>query len=425
MKISPVRIIPYVSGALMTLNFFVFWAAPIAGMGMLWKHVLKGPLMPLYDKIDQNPTLRRFAEDYIYSQPRYADYFTMSLIVTLNSALFIGILFYWQLSTGSLPLWLVYLYYCSWVGLGGRIMGCAYSFAHKEGHNQNLYKKWLKNSVGHFFENWLGVFFGNVPWNFTTSHIFIHHRLDGGAGDTFYMWDIDRTNPADFLLYVHRIFLHMTGYSSLKFFSCHNHAAKEKLLTKGVITYWVTAAAILAITRSFSFTFFFYLQPLFCMTYFLGFINVGFHAFIEYDENGKSIGCVNATAIVNGDDDTYGEDDHMAHHYATSVFYRDLPAHQASQVEEYKRHKASVFKGVSVVELSVFIMCGLWDEVAKAYVDFTGEMTKEEIITMLKARAKRTEMSYESYHAYLMNPTPEARKSMTESIIQNNMVKKE
>ena len=61
------------------------------------------------------------------------------------------------------------------------------SIAYK-GHNHNLYQRWIRESIGHLFENWLGVFFGNVPWNFTTSHIFIHHRLDGGCGDTFYEW---------------------------------------------------------------------------------------------------------------------------------------------------------------------------------------------------------------------------------------------
>jgi hypothetical protein len=74
-----------------------------------------------------------------------------------------------------------------------------------------LYRKWFRVTVGHFFENTLGVFYGNVPWNFTTSHICMHHKLDGAIGDSFYEWDIDRSSLSDFMLYVHRVFLHMIG----------------------------------------------------------------------------------------------------------------------------------------------------------------------------------------------------------------------
>jgi hypothetical protein len=195
-----------------------------------------------------------------------------------------------------------------------------------------MYKKWIRDSVGHVFENILGPMFGNVPWNFTTSHVFIHHRLDGGAGDTFYLWDFDRTSVSDFMFYIYRIAHHMTGYSSLKFFRAHGHAAKSEMLEKGMIAYWSIAVVFLALTRSPNFVFWIYIQPFICMTYFLALLNIGFHGFIEFDENGESIPCINATTIIDGDDDYFGEDDHMAHHYNTNVYYRDLKELQASKV---------------------------------------------------------------------------------------------
>lgn len=259
------------------------------------------------------------------------------------------------------------------------------------------------------FENWLGSFFGNVPYNFSTSHVFIHHRLDGGPGDTFYEWDLDRTNLAEFMLYITRVSKHMVGYSSLKLFAALNQTSKYDKLYNGVIAYWATAAGLLGVTRSFAFVFWIYLQPLLCMTYFLAMLNYGFHGFLEFDENGDSIPCVDATTIIDGDDDYFGEDDHMAHHYNANVYFKDLPAHQKSKIEEWKKHKASVFKGCSIVELSVFILFGLWDELASHYVDYTGTMTRDEIKTMLKTRAKRRQSSHESYEAYTANPTLEAR----------------
>jgi transcription initiation factor IIE alpha subunit len=47
-------------------------------------------------------------------------------------------------------------------------------------------------------------------------------------------------------------------------------------------------------------------------------------------------------------------------------------------------------------------------------VDYTEKMTKEEIIELLKTRAKRTELTYEQYVQYTKNPTPEARRLLRE-----------
>ena len=258
----------------------------------------------------------------------------------------------------------------------------------------------------------MGLFFGNVPFNFSTSHVFIHHRLDGGLGDTFYEWDLDRSSISDFMLYVNRIFLHMIGYSSLKFFNAHGMKAKSETLQRGVNIYIISGIIVFAITRSLSFVFWIYLQPLFCMTYFLALLNFGFHGFIEISEHGENIPFVNSTTIIDGEDDYFGEDDHMAHHYNTNVYYRDLKAHQQSKIEDFKKYKASVFRKLSILEVSIFVLFGLWDKLADFYVDYSGTMSKEEIIDLLRRRARTKETSYDIYEAYLKNPTLENRKAL-------------
>jgi len=266
--------------------------------------------------------------------------------------------------------------------------------------------------VGHFFENWVGLFWGNVPWNFTTSHIYIHHRLDGGIGDTFYEWDIDRTSLSDFMLYVHRIFMHMIGYSSIKFFLANGLKSKSDQLLWGIITYWSVIVVILTITHSPMFVFWLMIQPLLCMTYFLALINIGFHGFLEFDEHGNHVPTVNSTTIIDGEDDLFGEDDHMAHHYYTNVYFRNLPTHQKSKIDDFKRTKASVFQKISIVELSIFILLNLWDKVADHYVDYTGKLSRQEIIDMLVKRLKLKETSFDHYQNYLNSPTVEARKQL-------------
>jgi hypothetical protein len=66
-----------------------------------------------------------------------------------------------QIQYKTLPLWLIYAYYFEWVGLGGRGMGGAYTFAHKEGHHRNggIYRPWIANTIGNFWENWMGFWF--------------------------------------------------------------------------------------------------------------------------------------------------------------------------------------------------------------------------------------------------------------------------
>jgi hypothetical protein len=143
-----------------------------------------------------------------------------------------------------------------------------------------MYRPWIRKSLGNIFENVLGPFYGNLPYNFTTSHVFIHHKLDGGVGDTFYEWDLDRSSIFGFMLYVWRIFKHMVGWSSYRFFIANNQRTKADLLFNGMIAYWTLAAGILGLTRSVSFLYWFYIQPLFCMTYFLALVNYGFHGFL-------------------------------------------------------------------------------------------------------------------------------------------------
>jgi hypothetical protein len=110
----------------------LIWALPIVVMGGLWKAGLKPIFSPIITYFDKNSILRNFAKNYIYSRPEHSDFFLTSLLIIINSTISIGTVFYWQLSTGSLPAWLICAYYCSWVGIGGRTMGGAYALAHKE-----------------------------------------------------------------------------------------------------------------------------------------------------------------------------------------------------------------------------------------------------------------------------------------------------
>lgn len=165
-----------------------------------------------------------------------------------------------------------------------------------------------------------------------------------------------------------------------------------------MLIYWlIFPSALLLVTKSPAFLYYIWLQPLFCMTYFIAFMNFAYHGFVEFDKAGHHIWCVNSTTILEGDDDYFGEDDHMAHHYATAVYHRDLPEYRSGKVEDFKEHHGSVFRKLSIVELALFILLKDWGRLADHYVDYTGKLSRAEIMKMLEVRAKCKDMTNQEY----------------------------
>jgi len=123
----------FACGLLVSLNFVVFWAVPIFVQGQIWHLGLKHVLRPVFNLLDQSTALRGFATRYLYTKPQYADFFASALLVSVSSAAAFAVVLRAQLVHGSISWPLLVAYNFAWVGLGGRAMGTAYTFAHKEG----------------------------------------------------------------------------------------------------------------------------------------------------------------------------------------------------------------------------------------------------------------------------------------------------
>jgi hypothetical protein len=491
-------------GLVIAGNFFTFWAIPIGLQGIIWKNVLVYPFRPFYTWLDECTMMRNFAKRWVYTNARCSDFMAQTIFLLVSITASLSAVFLWQVYYGRLTWYVIMAYYFVWVGFGGRVMGGAYTFAHKEGHNRVFYRPWIRNIFGNVFENFLGPFFGNVPYCFTTSHVAIHHRLDGGKGDTFYQWDLDRTSWRDFICsFLHRILLHTSGQSSIRYFRCHHFPVQYRLLCRGCFLYFVVYPVVIMIaslslsvimsivvpsktiplpngsTSSnffqnvmvqatlpcaekcgqvgisilhicsiilsqnqnaflwsyLEFLFWIYLQPFLCMTFFLAFMNFGFHGFFEtyqqfrdetegtvLSEKARKVGkprtgtslttesggddekpiwCVNSITIVEDDDDYFGESDHMQHHHALQVYYRDLPTYRETKMKEFIAYHASIFRRFSILELSLFILLKKYDILADHYVDYSENLNKAEIAKMLELRAKRLELSHFDYLEYL------------------------
>lgn len=319
-------------GLLLLLNFSVVWLWSLMLQGFLFHQTPLGAVCRIvFAHADSSlrPVLGT-----VYRSPRHEEYALSAALVAVSIVL--NTLCYLRGLTGEV------LFILAWTGLGGRCMGGAYTFAHKEAHNSRLYR--FRVNV---FENWLGLLYGNVPYNFTTSHIHIHHALDGAKGDTFYMWDLPRNCPFAFAEYVERVFLHMCAVSPLRYFRGRDMHSQYKRLRHGAVCYWlVFPMCIFYISRSARVLFFIWLQPLLAMTVFLALINWAQHGFIELDNKGVHDPRVNATTIVNGRDDYFRENYHWEHHYT-----HDKPVDAGS-----KRKPATVFRDISIPELAVLMV---------------------------------------------------------------------
>ena len=257
-----------------------------------------------------------------------------------------------------------------------------------------MYQPWIAKYIGNVFENRIGLWFGIVPYTFSTSHILLHHRLNAGKADPLYVWDLDRTKFSDMLLYQWRVFVYMTGLGSIREFRSQQgvHPAIQKAhirLSSGMRIYWVyIPAAIVAllvatgssILSSLMFLFFIYIQPLFAMSTFIAFVTLAQHGFLDYDKEGRILKHVAAITILGGCDDSFGEDDHFSHHYFPAVTHDKLATTHSLQESEWARYHGSVFKNTSIIEIAILLQLGRIDRlIDRYYVDYSWIEREKEI----------------------------------------------
>lgn len=104
----------FLVGLLLSLNFLTLWAIPVFGMGQLWKSFFRYIGHPIFEMIDGNSYVRHFAETYIYSKPKYADFFVTTVMVTVSTVCSVVGMFWVQIKYGYLPWWSIALHYCAW-----------------------------------------------------------------------------------------------------------------------------------------------------------------------------------------------------------------------------------------------------------------------------------------------------------------------
>ena len=134
------------------------------------------------------------------------------------------------------------------------------------------------------------------------------------------------------------------------------------------------------------------------MSTFLALINVGQHGFLEFDSEGRQVPHVTAGTILDGYDDSFGEDYHFAHHFAPNVMHDRLNEHIATERLECARVRDAVFEKTTFFELAIMMHLGRFEDmIRRHYVDFARDCDVGELTRLFERRAKQCEMSYEEY----------------------------
>jgi len=257
---------------------------------------------------------------------------------------------------------------------------------HKDGHDHVGIFRWkLLNLVVPW---WMGIFYGVLPNNYAVAHTKIHHRYHNDLADVHTNWDLDRTKAYSFLLYLPRFALYWTSISPLWYFRVINPDRElfQKLLN-GVIYYlsWCFFFYLLADLR---FTLVFFVLPLpEAITFFAG-ISYLWHSFAS-PENPNDF-YVSSVTILNGRQNMWNEDYHVAHHSAPHLHWTQYAEHFQKLKSQFEEHTATIFSDTEEGELFFLIMTKNWDKMATKFVDLSGKMTLEEKKQLIIQRLSHT-----------------------------------
>jgi len=113
-------------------------------------------------------------------------------------------------------------------------------------------------------------------------------------------------------------------------------------------------------------------------------INFVWHAFAEPKEPDNEY--IESCTILNGWYPVYNMDYHLVHHENPCMQYTDIPSAFERDIDQYKSNRATIVERTHEFELLFWIILQRYDLIADHWVDLQGDMSREELITMIKRR---------------------------------------
>ncbi|MBI1287987.1 MAG: hypothetical protein GC178_10445 [Flavobacteriales bacterium] len=253
---------------------------------------------------------------------------------------------------------------------------------HKEGHTpKGMFKKPFEvfnNFHGHF----LAMLYGHVPQGYPMGHMRIHHKHDNAADDVTSTIFYDRSHAARFLIYLLEFALFWTGISVAHYHYKKGKMAEFRKMVYGMLAFYGFMAVVMSI--NFWFGFAYLLIPHLSCIFLLAAINYTWHAWTDPSEP-KNI-YKNSITVLDGQYNVYNEDFHVEHHKRPQTHWREYPVNFEKHIEEYKQNRAVIFQDTQAFEIFFLILFNDFEKMADKFVDLNGDMSREDIIALLKYR---------------------------------------
>jgi hypothetical protein len=253
---------------------------------------------------------------------------------------------------------------------------------HKEGHTpKGMFKKPFEvfnNFHGHF----LAMLYGHVPQGYPMGHMRIHHKHDNAAEDVTSTIFYNRSHAARFLIYLLEFALFWTGISVAHYHYKKGKMAEFRKMVYGMLAFYGFMAVVMSI--NFWFGFAYLLIPHLSCIFLLAAINYTWHAWTDPSEP-KNI-YKNSITVLDGQYNVYNEDFHVEHHKRPQTHWREYPVNFEKHIEEYKQNRAVIFQDTQAFEIFFLILFNDFEKMADKFVDLNGDMSREEIIALLKYR---------------------------------------
>lgn len=295
----------------------------------------------------------------------------------------------WALSrykTYGLELWVVYVYHLLRIGPRFRYFAWFHVMAHKEGHDWKGFFNPPFSLLNHRWIGWYaGIFYGAVPNSYPIGHNKIHHQYSNQLLDVHTCYDLDRSEPFSFLIYLPRFAAYWSGFSVAWYFLRRGEFKFAFSMILGMLYYG--SILYFAWRWAWDFTLVFLIFPHLESIVFFGAISYLWHSFLNEDDTNNEY--VNSMTILRGHDNIFNEDFHVAHHN-NSMHWTEYPEHFEKNKELFIKNQATIFEDTEEGLLLYWLFSQKFDCMAEHWVDLENKLSHEEKKSLILKRLRAT-----------------------------------
>lgn len=299
-------------------------------------------------------------------------------------------IFLWAVSryrANGLELWVVFVYHMLRIGPRFRFFAWFHVMAHKEGHDHRGFFNAPWTFLNYRWVSWYcSIFYGAVPNSYAIGHNKIHHRFLNGLEDVHTCYDLDRSKPISFLIYLPRFGSYWAGISVLWYMLKNKEWVYAGRMAAGMVYY---AFIIYNAWRlAWDFTLVILVFPFLESIVFFGAISYLWHSFLDADQPENEY--INSITILEGHDNIFNEDYHVAHHHAHTMHWTEYPKHFEKNKDDFKKYNATIFRDCEEGLLLYWLFSEKWDVMADHWVDLNDKLNHEQKKALILKRLRAT-----------------------------------